>query len=153
MIASIFFLFLAFDIGRDADGCPDSNTSYGRLLIEAGESCPRLDKELKQQAALEANRRAVVERFSTRAISPALKAAITRKMNLIAIDGPSIRYIWPSQKHPYAYCGFINGKNRMGGYTGWTTFIASLDDVGGLEFVEVDTPESCSTFGYAIDPE
>lgn len=152
MFVTILLALLAFEIGRDADGCPDSETSYGRLLIEAGETCPRIDKERKQEAALEAKRQAVVARFTTRVVSPALKSAIIRKMNLIAIDGPSVRYLWPSQKHPYVYCGFVNGKNRMGGYTGWITFSAQLNDMGGLEELNVDTPEGCSSFGYAETP-
>lgn len=153
MITLSVLLLLAAELGRDADGCPDINTSYGRLLIEAGESCARIDNERKQQAALEAKRESIVRRYSPRSIAPNLKAAIVRRMNILAIDGPSIRYLWPIQKHPYVYCGFINGKNRLGGYTGWTTFIAELSDNGTLESLDTDDDDSCAYFGYETYPD
>lgn len=46
--------------------------------------------------------------------------------DLIAYDGPSARWRFDLVRQGKLVCGHVNGKNRMGGYVGWTPFIFDL---------------------------
>lgn len=47
------------------------------------------------------------------------------------LDGESARWRWPKHIAEFGlYCGFVNAKNRMGAYTGFTPFMV-LGGVGG----------------------
>lgn len=62
--------------------------------------------------------------------SAQMKSAIMQAADAKLIDGASARYKWPNEdRGGVVYCGWVNAKNRMGGYTGWSPFIS----VGGHE--------------------
>lgn len=48
--------------------------------------------------------------------------------DIIAYDGPSARWRFELVKSGKLVCGYVNAKNRMGGYVGWTPFIFDLID-------------------------
>lgn len=152
MIELFLSLALQTELGRLADGCPDPDHVFGRVLLEAGESCARLDAEKKAELEAEKLRERRVARFQPRLLPPAIRTQIQRKLSIRALDGPALRFIWPTQQHPFVYCGFINGKNRMGAWTGYLTFIAGINDDGTLDEVLIDEPTRCEEYGYNSDP-
>lgn len=46
----------------------------------------------------------------------------------IAFDGPSARWRFDVLRQGHLVCGYVNGKNQVGGFTGWTPFIFDLAD-------------------------
>lgn len=74
--------------------------------------------------------------------------ATRRRLNDLLLDYPSTRFrdvyvtvnLGTAEPRKAYLCGFLNSKNRMGAYTGWTRFtssgdfvqIKSGDDVGSL---------------------
>lgn len=149
----IEFALLLLLSGRLPDGCPDGSTLPGRLLIESGETCPRLQAEAAAEAAKEA---AVIGK----PLPVAKKQAILKRFNVRLLDGPSAKYIWPVQKSTGTYCGFVNAKNSYGGYTGWRQFWVSFWEWGGIKELEIiDDPRDestgaafCDYFDYPGDP-
>lgn len=79
------------------------------------------------------------------------------------IDGESARYLWPEQRNPVTYCGFINAKNQFGGYVGWRLFWASLpidakdelliSTAGSSEVMTELGEKACQKNGYPIYSE
>lgn len=62
--------------------------------------------------------------------------SLANKRDIIAqvkdklLDGESARWRWPKHVAEFGlYCGFVNAKNRMGAYTGFTPFMV-LGGVG-----------------------
>lgn len=52
------------------------------------------------------------------------KADIVRQVRDKLIDGESARWRWPLHQTEFGtYCGWVNAKNRLGAYTGWTPFM------------------------------
>ncbi len=140
------------DVGRSADGCPDPETSFGRILIEAGESCPRFEAKERAEVRAVIERQRIIVDFKARTVPPILQAKIRQRLSNIALDGPALRYQWPLQTHPFAYCGFMNGKNSYGGYTGWKPFLVTLDEQGRIDSIYTDNPTGCINHGYEPYP-
>ena len=145
-------LLIAADLGRTADGCPDPETSFGRTLLEAGESCPRLDAEARAEVRALIERQRIIDNYKPRPVAPALQAEIKRRMFNIALDGPALRFQWPAQRHPFVYCGYMNGKNSYGAYTGWKPFMISINSYGRILAVSTDNPIGCENHGYEPYP-
>lgn len=91
-----------------------------------------------------------------------LRQGIMRFLNARMLDGPASRYKWPAQrKSKLLYCGWINGKNTMGGYVGWRPFYVYFSLDGTVERVQVYDPSDkadpimfdalCKSNGYNID--
>lgn len=55
--------------------------------------------------------------------TPAVQATIKRYWETELVDAPSARWLWPLQRDSKLYCGWINAKNRLGGYGGWTPYV------------------------------
>lgn len=63
-------------------------------------------------------------------LSPASKRDIIAQVKDKLLDGESARWRWPKHVAEFGlYCGFVNAKNRMGAYTGFTPFMV-LGGVG-----------------------
>jgi hypothetical protein len=63
-------------------------------------------------------------------LSPANKRDIVAQVKDKLLDGESARWRWPKHVAEFGlYCGFVNAKNRMGAYTGFTPFMV-LGGVG-----------------------
>ena len=63
-------------------------------------------------------------------ITVAEKAAIRAEFRKTLTDPESARFRWLARKSPdgNTYCGFINAKNRFGGYVGFKPYIAVVED-------------------------
>lgn len=105
-------------------------------LVDATEQWPGGEKMFKQSEPDQAQFRRVAE-----------QAVVSR-----LIDPDSARIEWPYgfmngtwkpvfQKKIEGYwtCGRVNAKNRMGGYTGNTSFVVVLDPSGVVQYVELGT--------------
>jgi hypothetical protein len=63
-------------------------------------------------------------------LTPANKRDIVAQVKDKLLDGESARWRWPKHVAEFGlYCGFVNAKNRMGAYTGFTPFMV-LGGVG-----------------------
>lgn len=77
------------------------------------------------------------------------------EFNRAMLDYPSARFrdvratVLHGQIKPIM-CGFVNGKNRMGAYAGWTPF--ALSEVDGEAFLVMDDPKMVEIF-CRIRPE
>ena len=102
-------------------GCaePNDRTVLGQDDLQNGAPCRRW-RNAQEQAARTARPRAPSP------ISPALQAAIRSYMEVSLIDSTGTRWFWPTSRHNQFYCGWINGRNRMGGYVGWKKFLATF---------------------------
>lgn len=60
--------------------------------------------------------------FTPGPISAADKAEIIKQADQMMFDGPATRWDWPERVSEKIYCGKLNGKNRLGAYTGWRPF-------------------------------
>ena len=103
----MFLLALAL---AQAD-CADPETATGRRRILLGE--PSCDAPEKPKTA---------NRPVTAAEQKLAKAAFDE----IAFDGPAARWRWEFARGTIV-CGYVNGKNRIGAYTGWAPFIFDLE--------------------------
>ena len=57
------------------------------------------------------------------------KADIVRQLKDRLADGETARWRWPKHQPQFGlYCGWVNAKNRMGAYTGFTPYMV----VGGV---------------------
>ena len=54
-------------------------------------------------------------------------------------DGPSARWRFDKVRNNAIVCGFVNGKNQLGGYTGWTPFVFNLKDGQGTIYQDKDS--------------
>jgi hypothetical protein len=96
--------------GRCLD--PDDSTPSGARQLGAGMPClknndPPPAPKLKAPSPLPVGKQAAVKAF----------------FDAQLFDGISARWKWPAQRGSTAvYCGWVNAKNRMGAYTGWSPF-------------------------------
>lgn len=89
-------------------------------------------------------------RNSPRPVSPALRQSITRHFNTQLLDAPSARWLWPTRRGDgTVYCGWVNGRNRMGGYTGWYPYWVVLEGnrVTEGEILQTDHRAALELFG------
>jgi len=93
--------------------------------------------------------------FKPRPITAAEQAAIKAKADLLMFDGPSSRWQWPLKRDADVYCGFVNGKNRMGAYVGWTPFYISGGELAiiGEGDRRFGYELQCGMTGYIPKPE
>lgn len=140
--------------------CPPKGSVERDRLKFAGETCKDEEAELKARR----EKIAVAERaFKRRPLPANAQAQIRRYFNLRMIDGESARYLWPEQRDPYIYCGFINAKNQFGGYVGWRLYWANFPVTGNDELLISTAGTSkvmdgigqkvCQGEGYAIYSE
>ena len=108
---------------------------------------------------------AVAAPVEERALTAAEKAAISVIVADQLIDPDSAKIRWAKVKDDTYYCGMINGKNRMGGYAGFTPFIINLKPVTaawGVKSFNADKPyglsrlglewySNCRDAGYGLD--
>lgn len=92
-------------------------------------------------------------------LSPALQRSIRNHFDTVLLDGPSARWKWPAAKNGKLYCGWVNAKNTMGAYTGWTPFYVIVEGsqvaAGGLidnqRTVAQLMREKCQESGYDVE--
>lgn len=70
----------------------------------------------------------------SRNVTAAEQRATKTHFNLVLIDAPSARWRWLKVARGSLVCGYLNGKNRFGGYTGWTPFTYDLKTKEGAIF-------------------
>lgn len=63
------------------------------------------------------------ERPATQAEQSKVKTAFDD----VAFDAPAARWRFSHVRADRNVCGEVNGKNRLGGYTGWTPFLYNLE--------------------------
>lgn len=75
----------------------------------------------------------------TLAEQAALRAALRKKLN----DPESARFRWLERKSKdgMTYCGFVNAKNRFGGYVGFAPYLAVVQGAFA-EIIEFDSPDT-----------
>jgi hypothetical protein len=146
--------------GLDKNGCPDMKTLEGRILFEEGKTCPKWIAEdnarKKAQKAQDENLAGVIGK----PLSPKAEQQIKSLFFRILIDGSSAQYLFPLVSDEKVYCGFVNSKNRYGGYVGWSRFYADFDYDGSIKNVEIldnEEPNVATTFacdarGYPTSP-
>ena len=159
------FLLLALsgtlsNAGAEAIDCPPRGSPQRDRLKFAGEICKDEEAELKATRAKVA---AAERAFKRRPLPPAAQAQVRRYFNLQMIDGESARYLWPEQRDPFVYCGFVNAKNQFGGYVGWRLFWAQFpvengDDLhistaGSSAVMDEVGRKACEKEGYPVYSE
>lgn len=88
-----------------------------------------------------------------------IRKAITKKL----IDPGSAQFRWnPNFLNSVTYCGFVNSKNRMGGYVGFSAFKVIMKPDREIVISDIaSTPTATSTYvvektcaddGYNLDP-
>lgn len=63
-----------------------------------------------------------------------VRAAFDRKL----FDGTSARYLFEPAKSDDFVCVWVNAKNRMGAFTGWTVYIVSKSKAGEVSISDSD---------------
>lgn len=101
--------------------CADPKTNIGRFQIERGEarSC---DEPI----------------IPDRPVSPDLQAKVRTYFDNALRDGPSARWRWEKLKGGKVVCGYVNAKNALGAYSGWSPFVFVVADETGSVFDERD---------------
>lgn len=99
---------------------------------------------------------AFVPRPITDAEKEAIRQAVRKKLN----DPDSAMFRWnPDVLHGATYCGFVNSRNKFGGYAGFVPFQALFGkdrSVFSVEIADDDRPMSivtrtmCHDNGYSI---
>ncbi len=86
----------------------------------------------------------------------ALQSQIKADLEARMLDGKSARIIWQPMRDDRIYCGFVNGKNAYGAFTGYRLFYVML---GSDRRVRLDGEilggigkMMCERAGYAIEP-
>lgn len=69
------------------------------------------------------------------ALSPPLKAEVTRAVEAQLVDPGSAQFKLGPVKSTDRYCGFVNAKNRMGGYNGFEPFLVHFNPDGSVKIV------------------
>ena len=114
--------------------CPDESTLLGRMRIADGEpSCEQVAKNAMPH----------------RSITPAEQRRIIAHFDTILVDGPSARWRWEKVIQGSLACFWVNSKNRMGGYSGWSRYTfdlktgkaSSLDELNEL-LARLNMPEA-----------
>lgn len=101
--------------------------------------------------------------FEPRPITDAEKDVIRQAVKKKLIDPGSAQFRWnPQVLDSVTYCGFVNSKNRMGGFVGYSLYQILLTEKDRTAiFVQMGTPgsisaevadELCAEHGYGIDP-
>lgn len=88
-----------------------------------------------------------------------LQRSIKSHFDAELLDGLSARWKWPAQRSPTMYCGWVNAKNRMGAYTGWTPFAVLIEKgkvkngrlIGEPGVVNEIYAGGCTKAGYDIN--
>jgi hypothetical protein len=71
---------------------------------------------------------------ATAPLPAARQQAIRRYYDAKLFDGSSARWKWPRQHRDRGmYCGWVNARNRLGAYTGWTAYFVSFDAAGKVK--------------------
>ncbi len=105
----------AFDsvFASEPSDCPIEGTLEGRMRIADGEpSCEEIAKRSTP----------------ARPISLTERKRIMAAFDRLLVDGPSARWRWGKVVRGNVACLWINSKNRMGGYSGWSEYTFNLDD-------------------------
>lgn len=68
-------------------------------------------------------------------VTVAEQQQIKKYFDNIFYDGPAARWQF-AYKSDAVVCGFVNGKNRIGGYTGWQPFLYDTDRRSGDVYLE-----------------
>lgn len=102
--------------------------------------------------------------FAPRPLPDADRIAIQKVSEIKMLDGKSARFIWPKQRDASLYCGFVNAKNAMGGYTGYKPFSVLLGKpASGFSILDYGAKGSsktligvfskaCQDHGYSLNP-
>lgn len=93
-------------------------------------------------------------------LTEADKAAIRQAIKRELTDPDSAQFRWnPERRDSVIYCGFVNSRNRFGGYAGFTLYEVMIDQRGVflVQLVRDDTDAivvetMCSQRGYNLDP-
>jgi hypothetical protein len=98
---------------QDVNGgkCPDARTLEGRMC------------HAEQDDAAESRDR---DSIPHRPISVAEQRRIIAYFDTILVDGPSARWRWGKVVRGSIACFWVNSKNRMGGYSGWSQYTFDL---------------------------
>ena len=94
---------------------PDETTPSGRRMLDAGEPCKKTTPPTYYPIK------------SPRALPAAFRSEIMRYFDGKLIDGPGSRWKWPVQTNGLIYCGWVNPKNRFGGFVGWVPYYVFLE--------------------------
>lgn len=142
MLALIFFIVAlpAPMPGQCLD--PDERTDAGIRALDWGTECKRRSPSPKMNGP----------------VPLALQASVKRYNDVHMLDGLSARYLWPAHREKAGwYCGFVNGKNRMGGYTGYRRFLATYSLPGfkieSLTMEKTVVDPICDGAGYPAEPD
>jgi len=102
------------------------------------------------------------EPFQPRPITDAEKAMIRQAVKKKLIDPGSAQFRWNTRvSHSVVYCGFVNSKNRMGGYVGFTAYEVMVDrQTNSIALVDLQEDDGdlyvitkmCGERGYNLDP-
>jgi hypothetical protein len=115
----VISLWLTVSIGFTAPSnasadasCPTESTLEGRMRIADGEpSCAELAKRA----------------IPARQISPSEKKRIMAAFDTLLVDSPSARWRWGKVIRGNVACLWVNSRNRMGGYSGWSEYTFDLE--------------------------
>jgi hypothetical protein len=91
-------------------------------------------------------------------ITPARQAQIKARFDNVLLDGVSARWKWQPQRSRLLYCGWVNAKNRMGAYSGWSPYYVMFEKSGRITSAKIvgsgDSPivleTLCNSVGYNI---
>lgn len=95
------------------------------------------------------------------------RAMIEREVRRVLIDPESARFRWaPQMLQSDIYCGFVNARNSMGGYTGFKLFMTFIgtrkDGTRVVALAKISRPigrlgesaeeQMCANYGYPLSP-
>lgn len=116
----------------------DSNAAIAAGQAHIDETEARLQAMIKEERAT----------AHAGILPPDYKQKIDEKFSSTLIDPDSRRIEYLG--HPYGglVCGYVNAKNRMGGYTGRHPFYAVFSATGSLVALHSYSPEELAAGGY-----
>ena len=128
------------------NGClvPDDSVPANFRNLEAGEVCRKPRPAPTKPPAV---------------VIPTTKQALIKAhFDNVLLDGLTARWKWQLQRHPQVYCGWVNGKNRLGAYSGWKPYYVVFGKSGKVEQGEIvgDGDNTimldafCNSWGYNI---
>jgi hypothetical protein len=143
---SAILVFLAVASTGAPHGCldPDDSTPSGIRALDGGETCLKPRKGLPKEPVVP--------------ITPARQAQIKARFDTVLLDGVSARWKWQPQRSRLLYCGWVNAKNRMGAYSGWSPYYVMFEKSGRITSAKIvgsgDSPivleTLCNSVGYNI---